>query len=97
MKIFDKKVTLESFAIYWKPKATLYSKNIGQYDEDNVDELFDENIGTKIKPVSKLKYLVGPIRYGLKFQNQIKKGPFPPSLWGYFVMLPIYFKIKPGF
>ena len=59
-KFFVKQVLLESFAIYWKPKANLHSedKNI---NEDTIDLMFDANIGTREKPSTKLKYLLGPI------------------------------------
>ena len=32
-----------------------------------------------------------------KSQNSLKKEPFFPSLWGYWITLTIYFKIDPGF
>ena len=59
-KVFEKKVVLNGFAVYWRPKANLYSSEIfGK--EDVVDIMFDSNIGTKNVPVEKLKYLLGPI------------------------------------
>ena len=61
LKIFDKKVTLDSFAIYWKPKATLYSQDLHHINENNIDHMFDQSIGTKEVPNTKFKYLVGPI------------------------------------
>ena len=51
---------LESFAIYWKPKANLHSEDKNK-NEDTIDLMFDANIGTREKPSTKLKYLLGPI------------------------------------
>ena len=59
-KFFVKQVLLESFAIYWKPKANLHSEDKNK-NEDTIDLMFDANIGTREKPSTKLKYLLGPI------------------------------------
>ena len=59
-KFFVKQVLLESFAIYWKPKANLHSEDKNK-NEDTIDLMFDANIGTREKPATKLKYLLGPI------------------------------------
>ena len=60
LKVFGKHVVLESFAVYWRPKATLFSEDSKAKDEV-IDLMFESNIGTRQKPVSKLKYLLGPI------------------------------------
>ena len=63
LKVFKKHVQLNSFALYWRPKAGLYSANDSnnRVVDDAIDHLFDSTIGTKEKPCSKLKYLLGPI------------------------------------
>lgn len=61
LKVFEKHVVLESLAVYWKPKATLFAKD-SETTDDVIDLLFDDNIGTREHPVDRLKYLLGPIR-----------------------------------
>ncbi len=60
LKLFHKHVELNSLALYWRPKANLYSEDSSTRD-DVIDLMFDTSIGTREHPVSKLKYLLGPI------------------------------------
>lgn len=61
IKVFGKKVTLKSFAIYWKPRANLYSTDT-KIQDDIIDVMFDQNIAKPDKnSLPKLRYLVGPI------------------------------------
>ena len=67
VKSFVKQVILESFAIYWKPKANLHSEDKNK-NEDTIDLMFDANICTRDKPSTKLKYLLGPISSEAKLE-----------------------------
>ena len=40
-EIFGKKVFLDSFAIYWKPKDHLYADELARWDEDQIDNRFN--------------------------------------------------------
>ena len=62
LKLFEKQVELNGFAVYWKPKANLQSEDqMDRLEADHIDKMFDSNIGTKENPVTSLKYLLGPI------------------------------------
>ena len=62
LKIFEKHVVLNSLALYWRPRANLYSADENAInDHEKIYGLFDSAIGTKSEPVNKLKYLLGPI------------------------------------
>ena len=62
LKLFEKQVELNGFAVYWRPKANLQSEDLmGKLEVDHIDKIFDSNIGTKDSPVHSLKYLLGPI------------------------------------
>ena len=62
LKLFEKHVELNGFAVYWRPKANLQSEDLmGKLEVDHIDKIFDSNIGTKDNPVHTLKYLLGPI------------------------------------
>ena len=62
LKIFEKQVVLDSFSVYWRPKANLYSEDQStKAKADVIDVMFNTNIGTRESPVSSLKYLLGPI------------------------------------
>jgi hypothetical protein len=50
---------VDGFAVYWKPKAQMYSDL--KSNDEAVDATFDKNIGSRDHPVAKLKYLLGPI------------------------------------
>ena len=67
VKSFVKQVILESFAIYWKPKANLHSEDKNK-NEDTIDLMFDANICTRDKPSTKLKYLLGSISSEAKLE-----------------------------
>ena len=56
-------MVLDSLAVYWTPESDLFSEKPEQTGGDArvIDLLFDSNIGSCDKPVSKLKYLLGPI------------------------------------
>ena len=55
-------MVLDSLAVYWKPKASLFSIDTKTgSDSDVIDLMFDSNIGTCEKPNAKLMYLLGPI------------------------------------
>ncbi len=60
LKLFNKEVELNSLAVYWRPKANLYSDD-SETRDDIIDLMFDTNIGTREHPIPKLKYLLGPI------------------------------------
>ncbi len=56
-QLFEKHVVLDSLAVYWRPKANLFSnetKATGSVDDDVIDLMFDSNIGTVEKPAAKL-------------------------------------------
>ncbi|TRY69082.1 hypothetical protein TCAL_09656 [Tigriopus californicus] len=60
LKVFEKFVVLDSFSVYWKPKASMYSEE-NSSKEDVIDVMFNTNIGTRENPIKRLKYLLGPI------------------------------------
>lgn len=61
IKVFGKNVALKSFAVYWKPRANLYSTDT-KIQDDIIDVMFDQNIAKPDKStLPKLRYLVGPI------------------------------------
>lgn len=60
LKVFEKYVVLDSFSVYWKPKASMYSEE-NTSKEDVIDVMFNTNIGTRENPIKRLKYLLGPI------------------------------------
>ena len=60
-QIFEKHLVLNSFAVYWKPKANLFSSEKQSKGSDVIDLMFDSAIGTVEKPAAKLMYLLGPI------------------------------------
>ena len=62
LKLFGKVVELSSFAVYWKPHATLYStKELHRANDDEISNLFNEGIASKDNKVRGMKYLLGPI------------------------------------
>ncbi len=66
LKVFKKHVELDSLAFYWKPKASLYSEKSRKVGNDDVsaatiDSMFNDSIGTRENPSTRLKYLLGPI------------------------------------
>ena len=68
-QIFEKHVVLDSFAVYWRPKANLFSTEAKPgSDDDVIDLMFDSNIGTIEKPAAKLMYLLGPISSDARLQ-----------------------------
>lgn len=58
LTLFNKKLELDSFAIYWKPRANLYSTDTN-LQEDVIDVMFHQTIATKERTSTKLKYLLG--------------------------------------
>ncbi len=64
LKVFGKQVTLEAFAVYWKPREKLiFSDNFSVLE--HIDSMFDKNIWTLENQSPRLKYLIG------KFQGLI--------------------------
>lgn len=61
LQIFEKHLVLNSLAVYWKPKANLFSSEKLSHGADVIDLMFDSAIGTVEKPAAKLMYLLGPI------------------------------------
>ena len=67
-KVFEKEVSLNGFAIYWKPKLkTMYSSG-NLLEDDGIDDTFNNFIGTKDNPSVGLQYLLGPINSSAKLK-----------------------------
>ena len=62
LKLFGKLVKLSSFAVYWKPQATLYStKNLSHADDTEISNMFNDGIGSESNKIRQISYLLGPI------------------------------------